>query len=163
MAARKSKHQTGLRKPPAPLTERGSGAATLPPVMAGPVALHDSRDVTRLVTAAKRTDWGLPTAVHDGLPQALWDVVTKTVGEGEAARPRFKTRARIQAAKALIAMNGQNIATAPPEQTVNLHVTADVRAAITSLDGLPREQLEALAAAGQIIAAASQSASQVQQ
>ncbi len=112
------------------------------------VNLESAKDVKDIERLLKSGVWQMPEGLEAGLPNALAHVV---FAQNEAKQFLFSTRARTTAARILVQMMGQNVSRNPAPQEVNLNVTPQLNEALDLLKNLPREELEKLAAAHDVL------------
>lgn len=112
------------------------------------VNLESAKDVKDIERLLKSGVWEMPAGLEAGLPAALSNIV---FAQNEAKQFLFSTRARTTAARVLVQMMGQNVSRNPVPQEVNLNVTPQLNDALDKLKTLPREELEKLAAAHDVL------------
>lgn len=118
-----------------------------------PQTIQGTRDLNAIDRVVSHPQWVMPDGVHQWLPDELQRVVRAVhpPGHERAGQPVYSTRSRATATRLLLKMHEQNIQSAPPPQTVNVHVAADVETAMERVKQLPPEQRKALAAAHSIV------------
>ncbi len=112
------------------------------------VNLESAKDVKDIERLLKSGVWEMPAGLESALPHALSQVVFLQNGEKQFI---YSTRARTTAARILVQMMGQNVSCNPAPQEVNLNVTPQLNDALDKLKALPREELEKLAAAHDVL------------
>ncbi len=111
----------------------GAGSPLIPPAPALPAAAEvdprtSGKDL-RLVASAVRKGWVIPDEAMTVLPAALLRV---------ALDRNEEVRARVNAAKVVVAMHGQNEPAIPAAVQVNVNSTADTVAALLQEPGYVR-------------------------
>lgn len=122
---------------------------TLPRIME-PITPKDIRGFDRML----KQGWEMPAGITKALPAALADIIFSSEDvPGQPGKKRYKnhTRNRLSAARVLATLQQQNISLDPPTQQVHVTMPTDVTEAMAKLATVPREQLEQLAAARDII------------
>ena len=96
----------------------------------------------------RHPDWVMPENVHTWLPEQMAAVVTDKKENGDY---RCSETARTRAAGLLMKMSQQNRDSDPVAQQINVSVSTDVGQAMEALKSLPREELERLSAAADVL------------
>lgn len=125
--------------------DQRTAPAKLPSIMVNLESAKDVKDIERLL---KSGVWEMPDGLEAALPHALSQVVFLQNGDKQFI---YSTRARTTAARILVQMMGQNVSRNPAPQEVNLNVTPQLNEALDLLKTLPREELEKLAAAHDVL------------
>lgn len=110
--------------------------------------LENTRDVRMMERLLKHPDWVMPDNVYGWLPKEMAAVIQDKKADGS---PRCAETARVRAAQVLMKMSQQNRDADPTPQQINVSVTTDVAAAMEAIKSLPREELERLSQAAEII------------
>lgn len=110
--------------------------------------IQGARDVRMIDRILRHPDWVMPENIHAWLPSEMAQVVQLKDKDGNY---KFSETARVRAARILMLMSQQNRDSDPVPEQINVTVSSDVGAAMEALKSLPREELERLAAAADVL------------